>query len=189
LSDRLRDEPGIDVLVHGLRHANHAPAGARKAEFGADRSVAAMMREAVRALRLTRAAFPQALVPVFVPPWNRIDPELARGLSDLGYRAVSTFRRAAPHGPGLAPLETHLDPIDWHGGRGLADPDRLVQGLAADIEAGLGPIGILTHHLAQDEATWSFVEALLDRLAAASVARRSPRDLLRPARAPALEAV
>ena len=34
LTDRIEDEPNVSVLVHGLRHANHAPPGAAKAEFG-----------------------------------------------------------------------------------------------------------------------------------------------------------
>ncbi len=190
LPARLSGARDVDVLVHGLRHANHATAGARKAEFGTGRPLGAMLREAARALRLTRASFPEAHLPVFVPPWNRVDPGLTDRLADLGFLAVSTFLRGAPHGPGLAILETHLDPVDWHGGRGLAEPDRLVAVLAADIVAARAPIGILTHHLAQDEATWRFVEALLERLGRApGISRASARDLLGPVRQPVLEAV
>ncbi|KAA2238284.1 glycosyl transferase family 28 [Salinarimonas soli] len=190
LAEHLASEPEVDVLVHGLRHRNHAPAGAKKSEFGADRPLSALLRDTVRALRLTRAAFPHAVVPVFVPPWNRIDPALAQRCADLGFHAVSTFRRAAPHGPGLLPLETHLDPVDWRGGRGLVDPDHLIRGLAADIADAWTPLGVLTHHLAQDEATWAFVETLLDRLAASpAVIRTSARAVLRPAGERMLEAV
>jgi hypothetical protein len=107
-----------------------------------------------------------------VPPWNRIAPELVPDLPKLGFRGLSTFGRRPAREParGLVQVNTHFDPIDWHNGRSLRAPDELIAQLAAAIagssdDPGREPIGLLTHHLVQDEATWSFCEALLARLA------------------------
>jgi hypothetical protein len=237
LAERLREEPLATVLVHGLAHANHAPAGEKKAEFGAHRPLGEVVAEAGHALatarrvsafsnqddaidasvgaaslparggrvapagatgvgrkpdasaaapwfRPTRAgsdepvsALPSrggmALVPVFVPPWNRAAPELVSALPALGYRGVSMFkdRRAALATPGLVQVNTHIDPIDWQAGGGLADAAMLgamlaraitdrTEGRADRAEA----IGLLTHHLVHDDAVWAFCEECVAHL-------------------------
>ena len=130
--------------------------------------------EAAEALRLARARLPEVL-PVFVPPWNRIAPDLATALPGLGYAGLS----AAGGGTGPAPLVRHdidLDPVDWRGSRSLVDPARLVADLLRRVAAG--GIGLLTHHRAHDAALWGFLGALLPLLVrhpAVDVA--DPRDL------------
>ncbi len=97
----------------------------------------------------------------------------------LGYCGLSGFgdRAAREATPGLIQVNTHLDPIAWRGDRSLTDPDALVAKLARSIDRRLSgadhpePIGVLTHHLAHDEAVWTFCEALLERLAAHAVVR------------------
>ncbi len=185
LPERIAGEPGLDVLVHGLVHRDHAPPGEKKAEFGPHRPLPEMEEDVVRALRLAQDAFPGKALPVFVPPWNRIAPDLAARLPALGYRALSTFRADRRRLPSLAPLETHLDPIDWHGTRGLADRDGLVRDLAAAID-GAAPVGLLTHHAIHDEAVWAFLAALLDRLAASPAVRPRRASQALPAEAPRL---
>jgi hypothetical protein len=149
-----------------------------------------MIREAVKAFRLARTAFPGRVSPVFVPPWNRIAPELVGSLRDLGYRAVSTFCGEPTPSPGLVRLETHLDPIDWRGTRGLRDVDELVRDLAHRLAAAREPIGLLTHHQAHDEATWRFIEWLAERLAASSAVRlMRAGDIVRTASRPVAELV
>lgn len=73
--------------------------------------------------------------------------------------------------PGLEQINTHLDPIDWRGTRGLVAPDKLVAqttDLLRDRREGrtdnAEPFGILTHHLVHDPDIWIFTEALLRRL-------------------------
>lgn len=170
----LDQAPLVDVLVHGLTHANHAPSGEKKAEFGAHRPRTQLRDDAREALALARARFGDQLLPVFVPPWNRISPELVKELPTLGYAGLSTANDR-PQGAvldGLAQINTHVDPIDWHGSRSLANPQSIVGGLVAAIErrsTGLGPpepIGLLTHHLVHDEAIWSFAEAVLGTVTA-----------------------
>jgi predicted glycosyltransferase len=173
LAERLAAADGVSVLVHGFCHRNHAPPGAKKAEFGDHRPVDAMVTEAGDALTICRHRFGPLALPVFVPPWNRISPDLADRLAGAGFTGLSTFRnRAAPRTTGgLTQVNTHLDPIDWHGTRGLAEPDRLVADLAGMITARLTgasdpaePIGLLVHHLVHDEQIWHLLAWLLDRL-------------------------
>ncbi|WP_342106615.1 glycosyltransferase [Methylobacterium sp. SI9] len=178
LARRLEAAPEVRVAVHGLAHRNHAPPGAKAAEFGADRPLAESVADAAAGLRIARERVPDThLLPVFVPPWNRVAPALAAALPDLGYRGLS----ATPGSPvtGLRRVDATLDPIDWRGSRSLRDPETMMSALAEDIARRPGrPIGLLTHHLVQDEAVWGFVADLL------SVLRAHPAiALLHPRRA------
>ncbi len=164
----LAENPFAEALVHGWTHANHAPDGAKKAEFGAHRSRTAMDSELRGALQEADAKLGSSLLPVFVPPWNRIAPDLVPSLPRAGYRGLSTFgeRSGCEAASGLVQVNTHLDPVAWHSTRGLAEPDQLIGNLTSAVErrAHLEPIGLLTHHLVHDEALWTFCEKLLDRL-------------------------
>jgi hypothetical protein len=172
LVERLADEPLATVLVHGRTHANHAPPGERKAEFGAHRPIGAMIDDARHALA-TAGAAGLPLVPVFVPPWNRAAAEVVAALPALGYRGLSTFkdRPAALAAPGLMQVNAHLDPIAWHAGKGLADVATLVATLARAVtdrtehRADRGEaIGLVTHHLVHDGAVWAFCEQVVEHL-------------------------
>lgn len=167
--------PQLIPVVHGWAHRNHAPEGAKKAEFGDHRPPDRMRAEARAGLQRLRDLFGAALRPMFVPPWNRVAPGLVPALPDLGFAMLSTFtpRKAAEAAPGLAQINTHLDPIDWRGSRSLADPATLIAQIAAQLaDRRLGhtdrdePYGILTHHLVHDAAIWDFTAALLGRLMA-----------------------
>jgi predicted glycosyltransferase len=180
LMARLVEEPLVRVLVHGLAHANHAPGDAKKAEFGPHRPPGQLAQDAERGLRLAHGCFGDLLVPVFVPPWNRIAPELVELLPGLGYSGLSTFgeRPRREPVPGLLQVNTHIDPIAWHGGRSLRDAEALVPEVARAVAARVGsdgrdpePIGLLTHHHVHDEAVWAFCEELLSRLAEHSIVR------------------
>ncbi|WP_331312183.1 hypothetical protein [Methylobacterium oryzae] len=120
-----------------------------------------MIADAAAGLRIARERLPgAALLPVFVPPWNRLAPDLAAALPGLGYRGLSAV--PGPPIPGLHRLDATLDPIDWRGTRSLREPRTLLHDLAADItRAPERPLGLLTHHRVHDGAVWSFVGALL----------------------------
>lgn len=174
LADRLADAPQAAAMVHGLAHRNHAPAGDKKAEFGAHRPVAAALADAAEGLAAARTLFAAPLgarfTPAFAPPWNRIAPAVAAGLPALGYRALSTYG-PRPCGDAFS-VNTHVDPIDWRDGRGLLAPqaliDRAAQALRRRREAGDDdePFGLLTHHLDHDAAIWAFCADWLALLAA-----------------------
>ena len=164
LPARLREEPGSRLLVHGLGHANHAGPGRKSAEFGTDRPLPALSADAKTGLATVREQAGDLLLPVFVPPWNRIAPDLAAALPGLDYAGLSTFGPREPV-PGLVVANSHLDPVDWRGSRSAVAPERL----AAALERALasddpGPIGILTHHLVFDEALWTLTRRLLELL-------------------------
>ncbi|MDQ0511799.1 glycosyltransferase [Ancylobacter amanitiformis] len=187
LAERLAGEAQVDVLVHGWAHVNHAPAGEKKAEFGAHRPRASMIADIAAGRARLDALFGARALPVFVPPWNRIAPELAEGLPALGIAALSTYKRRPPDGP-AAPLRlnTHWDPIDWRAGGGLAEEAGLLDGLVRRIEEELAsqpdvlePIGLLTHHLVHDGWIDRFLGEVMDRLLASGTVRfTSPRALL-----------
>lgn len=173
LGKRLRREETAFALVHGWSHANHAPEGQKKAEFGDHRPIATMAAEVEQALQRAREKLGGILLPVFVPPWNRVSPELIQHLPRTGFTALSTFndRKAAFPLEGLLQVNTHIDPIDWHGTRSLADSAFIIASLAAAIDRRVTgaadreePIGLLTHHLIHDNVIWSFCEELIMQL-------------------------
>ena len=73
---------------------------------------------------------------------------------------------------GFVEVNTHIDPIDWHGSRSVRPAGALIEALAGPVQrrvvdqADRGePGGLPSHHLVHDEATWFFFEALLEQIA------------------------
>jgi len=183
LAELVAADPRLIALVHGWAHTNHAPPDAKKAELGADRASSTVIAEVRSGLLHIRALFGPRSLPVLVPPWNRIAPEVAARLAAQGFAGLSAFgpRKAARPYPGLVQVNTHCDPIDWHGSRSLVPPEVLVPQIAATLaDRRLGatdrdePFGLLTHHLVHDDLIWRFCEDLVSRLLA-TVAR--PADI------------
>lgn len=165
LPARLRGESLASVLVHGWRHANHAAPGAKPSEFTGDRPRARVEDELRRGRDIIVGAFSAGALDVFVPPWNRMAPSWERLLPGAGYAAVSAFGSPIRPEPGsLVRLDTHLDPVDWRTTRSVASRSVRARALHRAL-AGGGPIGLLTHHLAHDEALWSYVSSVLALLA------------------------
>ncbi|MEF2549044.1 polysaccharide deacetylase family protein [Aurantimonas sp. E1-2-R+4] len=168
LAEALFGDDAVAVLLHGWRHANHAPKGQKRAEFGDHRPIGMMLDEAAAGRAALAELFPDRFLPAFVPPWNRIGEGFGARLAGAGVPGLSTFGRTASAEPHR--LNTHLDLMNWREARGLtpAEADRL---LAAEIDhrldgGGAGePIGLLSHHLQHDEAAWTLLGALLDFLA------------------------
>lgn len=159
-------------VTHGYRHANHAPPGQKKAEFGATRPDSDIARDLAAASAALRP-FAGLLRPMFVPPWNRIGPGATALLPAAGFRILSTYgpRPAELAAPGLRRVNTHVDPIDWHGSRSAHDEGLLLSALADRLRErlegradGKEPLGLLTHHLVHDERIWAFTERLLETL-------------------------
>ncbi len=171
LATALHGMPLLRPCQHGAVHHNHAPAGSKKSEFGVERAAADVDADIARGRQRLHDLLGDATLPIFVPPWNRIAQSHAARLEALGFAGLSCFRGyrlGADGGPRL--LNTHVDIMDWHGGRiGRSTPDILGeivallaerrQGEAGDIE-----LGLLLHHRDHDETAWS---ALSDILGAA----------------------
>lgn len=173
LVDYVGQRSTLIPVVHGWAHQNHAPPEEKKSEFQLHRPMPDILADARAGIERLRALFEDRLCPIFVPPWNRIATDVVRELPGLAYRAVSTAtpRKTRMPAPGLEQINTHLDPIDWRGTRGLVAPDKLVAqttDLLRDRREGrtdnAEPFGILTHHLVHDPDIWIFTEALLRRL-------------------------
>jgi hypothetical protein len=172
LVDAVSDHPLIPV-VHGWSHQNRAPAGQKKAEYPDNRPLADMTVEVAKSRATLTDIFGDALCPMFVPPWNRITPDLIAALPMAGYKTLSTFtpRKTPTTARDLVQVNTHLDPISWRGGKSLIAPAALINQVArqlSDRRTGIAdndePYGILTHHLVHDTAIWEFTEVLISRL-------------------------
>lgn len=172
LASRLRKHNAgggnVSVVQHGLSHQNHAPTGAKKAEFGDHRPTGPMLDEISRGRRRLGELFGDMFVPVFTPPWNRISQALANRLGEAGLVGLSRFStRAAEEGNKV--VNTHIDILDWSGNRGFIGTDSALDAAIAhlaarrrgDVDAG-EPTGLLTHHRDHDEGCWLFVAAFLD---------------------------
>lgn len=174
LAGRLRPERGIVALQHGYAHHNHALPPEKKSEFPDKRSLGERLED-MRAgqARLRGLLDPGQLLPVFVPPWNRLAPDCLPAMPALGYAAVSAFQARDSYwaAPNLAALNTHIDPIDWHGAENAAAAERALAVACAHLHAmragrqPLQPLGLLTHHLRHDETIWAFAATFLSRTA------------------------
>ncbi len=175
----------VSILQHGYAHQNHAGPQQKKMELGPHRPFETVIAEiAVGWQRLdslsVACGLRDRLLAVMVPPWNRIAPQLVPMLPEIRFAGLSTFgpRGRAEAVRGLHQVNTHIDVIDWAGTRGFvgtrAALDQAISHLARRrMERGdaAEPTGLLTHHLAHDEATWDFVATFLDRIAKHDAAR------------------
>lgn len=169
----------VVVLQHGLAHVNHEHAiapGERKvrpAECGGARPPAVVATDLREGWGRLRAALGSRCLPILVPPWNRIAPDVLSALPTLGYRAVSAFgSRPVPAPiPGLRIFNCHVDPINWREGRRFVGAGPTLEGLRRHLADRLAgrvdpdePTGLLTHHRDLTPALWAFLEELSARL-------------------------
>lgn len=168
LAKVLQTMPALLPCQHGCRHRNHAPQGARKSEFGPLRPAGDIRDEIAQARSRLGDILSAAVLPVFVPPWNRIDPGHASLLPELGFSGLSCFRGYSLNpggGPRLA--NTHLDIMDWGSRTGrqphelIAETCRLLAARRADPRQDDDAFGILMHHRDHDATAWGFLDAFL----------------------------
>ena len=167
--DRLNAAAGIDVFQHGYAHRTHALPGQLRLELGGERGAGEILAELEHGLASMQERFGAAFRAVLVPPWNRIDDQVIGGLAKTGFRGLSTHkaRRSARPAAGLLQVNTHLDPVHWRGNSGFIGVYPaiaiLVQHLIAKrtgYRDADEPTGILSHHLAMNDATWAFLDDL-----------------------------
>ncbi len=193
LAEALAEAPTVRVAQHGFDHTNHAAgrvAGTGTggaSELCLHRGMATVLAELADGWSRLEAAFPGRLVPLLVPPWNRIDGAIVGELPRLGYRGLSTFGRrpTAMPAPGLIQVNAHCDPIRWKEGRRFAGLPACLGAVVGQLRASrLGPadaaepVGLLTHHLDLDAEAWAFTAAFLDRIAAHPAAAFAAVDAL-----------
>jgi len=182
LADAVSAAPvAVIVLQHGIAHQNRAAPGAKKIEVGVDRRTEVVLGDLASGREQLARLFGAQLLPVLVPPWNRIAESLVPLLPEIGYCGLSRFgpRTRAEPAPGLVEVNVHIDPVDWKAR--AADPvtcdtarppleiERVValavdqlrarRGGAADADE---PTGLVTHHRVHQAATWNIVRAFAD---------------------------
>jgi hypothetical protein len=174
---------GADLALcqHGWNHDNHAPSDQSKAELGAHRPRAVVLGELARGWLKLSGLFANAR-PILVPPHNRIAKDVADELAKGGYRGLSTFGPRKKPRPGLVHVNAHCDIMDWRS-RAFSGEGPALGFLVAHLRAKLDgaadpaePTGLLTHHLAHDEAAWNFAETALRRIKAHRAARWQDPD-------------
>ena len=167
------DSSQVTLLQHGVDHCNRAEPGGKKTEFPAAEPLAIALERLRGGYAAIEQRSPGRLLPVLVPPWNRISaPALLQALPGAGYRGLSRFgpRNARQTPAGLEEVNTHVDIIDWHGSRGFAGEEVVLAAAVVHLRARrLGqadpdePTGWLTHHAVHDAPAWNFLSALFER--------------------------
>jgi hypothetical protein len=165
----------VSVLVHGWDHHNHAAKPGAPSEFGAERAAPSVQADLARALERLAGLFGPAMLPVLVPPFNRIAPRLIGAVRRTGFTHLSIDRDFS--GMPILTRNVHADLIDWARGTAPA-PVQPVRALVAALRlrryglvARERPVGILTHHLVHDEPIWALNQAIIARLAAHKAAK------------------
>lgn len=174
---------GGSVLQHGFAHASHAGPGAKKSELGAERPPSVILEELAEGRRRLARLFAGRgvpLLPVLVPPWNRVAGALVPALPTAGFAGLSTYgaRAARCAAPGVLQVNTHADIVAWRGSRGFVGEHKaiglIVDHLAARRSGAADadePTGLITHHLVHDDACWDFCERLAAHVARHPAAR------------------
>ena len=160
LAQQLSASEHVCVAVHGWSHANHAPAEEKKQELGNHRPVHEILAELSEGFSHLSQLHSSRFVPLLVPPWNRISPDIVEHLSELGFKAVSTF--GDEKSSKVLSVNTQVDIIDWKGNRGGRPTIELAAEILDCIENDRSSIGVLTHHLVHDEAAWQFLQQLFE---------------------------
>lgn len=171
LVSSLNNVSHVLVAQHGYAHVNHAQRGLGLGawELGLHRGLEAVMADLDEGRVRIKNFFGEHFIPVIVPPWNRIAPELMHPLAECGYVGVSAFgaRSEKSPAPGLIAVNSHCDPIRWKTGACFAGERKTIAQLVQHLRGrrtGLldaeEPTGFLTHHIDLDSDGWRFCRRL-----------------------------
>ena len=173
LCKAVNDQSFIWVLQHGYAHINHAPSGNGAWELGLHRPTSVVLDELRQGMLKLTQLFNERFVPVVVPPWNKMDPELLPYLPVMGFRGVSaSYKRHRSVPPSdLLVADAHCDLLSWKGktkSARFAGSEKCVTTLVGhlkDKRTGVTdesePTCVLTHHLEMDEDAWNFMDMLV----------------------------
>jgi hypothetical protein len=170
LAARLDDEIDVMVLQHGWDHVNHAPARAQRSEFPPGRRPDAVRVQLTEGRRRLEDLFRQRFLPVLVPPFNALARDAVGAVRASGLQHLSLSTDFA--GLGLPSRNVHADLVDWRETCAVSVEAAIRPLLLAlklrrfGVTPATQPIGIMTHHLVHDAATWSLARELLKRLKA-----------------------
>jgi hypothetical protein len=170
----------VQIAVHGWAHVDHEAGRGKKSEFGSARPTADLLADVSAGMERLVDLFSDDPAFCFVPPWNRMIPELAHLLPSLGIRGLSLFGRHPNRNqvPKLDQINTHVDVINWRGDRRFIGADAMAKAIAVELagrrleRVGTDePIGLLTHHLEMVADDWRGFETVGDVLVTHPAAR------------------
>ncbi len=148
---------------HGWNHHNHQSAGEKKQEFGAAATSQQKRQNIIRGRDKLETILGAHFLPVFTPPWNRLDQDTMHILKELGFLAISRYRGAKfPSLSGLPDLPAN---VDLHTRKEVsADADW--QAMLSELDQALatGLAGLMIHHQRMNAAAFAFLDALLPSL-------------------------
>lgn len=164
LAERLAGEPLVRPCQHGVAHRNNAAQGTPSLELGGTRPPEDVLADLAMGRARLLELFGDRLSGILVPPWNRMAPDVAARLHELGFTGLSTWSWQRK-GTQLPELNTQIDVMDWaggHRGRDLAwIAGELLRRLVQARGRAGAPLGILTHHLVHDERAWATLDELV----------------------------
>jgi len=149
---------------HGWNHINHETQG-KKQEFGPSLGSRDKQRAILRGRDKLAGILGDRFLPVFTPPWNRVDAEAMAMLRDAGFRAISRYSAAKV--PALEGLPDLFANVDLHTRK---EPDAASgwEALLHEFEQALagGRVGIMIHHQRMNGPAFAFLDGLLGMLRA-----------------------
>jgi len=161
LSARLIQEAGLAISQHGVDHQNRRAQGEKRSEYPWGTTLETKTQSILQGQKKLEAV---GLAPAFyTPPWNSFDESLLAALRSCGYRIFSAGIYGKPSGE-IDHVGAELDVLRWkHEPPKFKGKRRIFAALRAQLERRrkkgqwAEPIGILTHHLVHDDATWDFL--------------------------------
>ena len=168
---RLSHEESIEILQNGYSHYNFADTYEAKTELNGTRPIEHILADLAVGMQ-KRAQHPKAL-PVLVPPWNHIAPQLIPLLPEIGYCGLSSLgpRPSPMLPPTLKQNNVHISPFgnlnnkDTHTflGTQLSISKAIInlKDTRTKKNNGRDIIGLLSQHDIQDEDTWVFIEKFI----------------------------
>jgi hypothetical protein len=144
---------------HGWNHQNHEPLG-KKQEFGPAVTLDRKHRALVRGRDKLLAIMGEQFLPVFTPPWNRLDTMTMTLLRQEGYQAISRYQgNKPPTPPDLPDFPVN---VDLHTRRETS-PEAGWTALLGEVQQALGSgtVGFMLHHQRMNEAAFTFLDGML----------------------------
>lgn len=168
---RLTQENCITILQNGYSHHNFADTFEPKTELNGTRPLEHIIADLAVGMQKL-AQHPQA-IPVLVPPWNHIAPQLVPLLPEIGYRGLSSLdhrpRLTLP--PGLKQYNVHIAPVEQLKNKdsgGFLGTELSIKRATKNLKDRRNKknsdgdiIGLLSQHAIQDEDTWVFIEKFI----------------------------
>lgn len=156
------EDPLWDWHQHGWRHLNWNR-GEKKAEFSATRTREQQWNDILKGKKKLEQLFNTGFVPVFSPPWNRLDIITLGVLQQLDFSAVSMdcpIPRGAKYSIRLKNFRIYLD---LHA-RKTKNPEFAYDELLRDMEEALdqkGYVGIMINHQKMNLSAFDFLQQFL----------------------------